>query len=87
MRTIKLLIAATILGFTSLLFAAVNINTATVEELASLDGIGQVKAAAIVEHREAEGDFKSVDDITKVPQIGDATLEKNRDNLTVGGDK
>lgn len=78
---------AVLLSFSTLLFAAVNINTATQAELSELNGVGDAKAAAIIEHREAEGPFKSVDGITAVDGIGDATLEKNRDNLTVGKKK
>ncbi len=61
----------------------ININTATVSELMTLDGIGEVKAKAIVEYREKNGYFKSIDDITLVKGIGEKTLEKNRDKITV----
>lgn len=61
----------------------ININTATVTELMTLDGIGEVKAKAIVEYREANGYFKSIDDLTLVSGIGVKTLEKNRDKITV----
>lgn len=65
-------------------FAKVNINSAGVDELASLTGIGQVKAETIIEYRKANGDFKSVADLTKVTGIGDKTLEKIKDNITIG---
>lgn len=61
----------------------VNINTASVTELMTLDGIGEVKAKAIVEYREANGYFKSIDDLTLVSGIGAKTLEKNRDRIMV----
>ncbi len=61
----------------------ININTATISELMTLDGIGEVKAKAIVEYREQNGYFKSIDDITLVKGIGEKTLEKNRDKITV----
>lgn len=62
----------------------VNINTADAAVLAErLNGIGEKKAQAIVEHREKNGPFKSVDDLKNVSGIGDATLEKNRDLLSV----
>lgn len=61
----------------------ININTASVVELMTLDGIGEVKAKAIVEYRETNGYFKSVDDIMLVKGIGEKTLEKNRDRITV----
>lgn len=61
----------------------VNINTATAKELDSLDGIGPAIAAKIIEYREANGPFKSINDLTKVKGIGSAILEKNRDRLTI----
>lgn len=62
----------------------VNLNTADVEVLESgLIGIGKVKAQAIVDHRTANGPFASVDELLEVKGIGAATLEKNRDKLSV----
>lgn len=61
----------------------ININTATVYELMTLDGIGEVKAKAIVEYREKNGYFKSINDITLVKGIGEKTLEKNRNKIMV----
>jgi len=61
-----------------------NINTATAEQLqAGLVGIGAVKAQAIVEYREEHGPFASVEELLEVKGIGAATLEKNRDRLSV----
>jgi competence protein ComEA len=63
----------------------VNINSADAERLATaLDGVGEVRAQAIVEYRETNGDFPSVASLTAVSGIGPATLESNRDRLTVG---
>lgn len=59
----------------------VNINKAGLEELCTLSGIGEVKAKAIIEWRNANGAFESIEDITKVKGIGAKTLEKNRDRL------
>lgn len=64
-------------------FAKVNINTATTEELATLKGIGKVKAEAIVAYRSANGDFKAVEDLTKVKGIGDKTFENIKEDITV----
>ena len=65
-------------------FAKVNINTATVDELTTLNGIGKAKAEAIVAHRTANGDFKSVDDLNNVKGIGDKIMEKIKPEITVG---
>ena len=61
----------------------ININTASVSELMTLDGIGEVKAKAIVEYRTENGNFKSIDDLVLISGIGEKTLEKNRDRITV----
>jgi competence protein ComEA len=53
----------------------INVNTATAAELDSLPGIGPSKATAIVEYREANGPFTSLNDLDKVSGIGPATLE------------
>ncbi len=62
----------------------VNINTADAETLQkALSGIGKGKALAIVAHREANGEFTSVDELIEVKGIGKAILDKNRDKLAV----
>lgn len=61
----------------------VNINTAGVEDLKTLSGIGDAKAQAIISYREANGGFQSVDELTKVDGIGDATLQKLKDYITI----
>lgn len=61
----------------------VNINEATAEELATLPGIGPVTAASIVEYREQNGGFDSVEQLTEVDGIGPATLDKLSDKVTV----
>ena len=66
--------------------APVNVNTASAAELATLKGIGQSKAQAIVEHRDKNGQFRSVDDLQLVRGIGDKMLEQLRPQVTVGGD-
>jgi len=67
-------------------FKKVNINTAGLEKLVKLPGVGPVKAQAIIEYRENIGKFESVDEITKVKGIGEATLAKVEPYLEVSGD-
>ena len=54
----------------------ININTAGPEELMTLPGIGKVRAAAIIEHREREGDFQENEDIMDVKGIGTGIFSK-----------
>lgn len=61
----------------------ININSATIEELLTLSGIGESKAKAIIEYREENGNFKNIEDIMNVPGIGEALYEKIKDNITV----
>ncbi len=61
----------------------ININTADVEELAQLELIGEKKAQAIIEYREKNGRFRSVDELTNVNGISDAVLDKNIGRITV----
>jgi competence protein ComEA len=61
----------------------ININTASAEELDSLPGIGPAFAQRIIEYRDTNGPFKSIEDITLVSGIGDATFAKIRDLITV----
>ncbi|MDO4242616.1 MAG: ComEA family DNA-binding protein [Actinomyces sp.] len=61
----------------------VNINTATASELETLPGIGPALAARIVEHRQANGPFTSVEDLTDVPGIGSTRMEALREAVTL----
>ena len=61
----------------------VNINTASVVELMSLDGIGESKAKAIIEYRDINGDFENILDIKNVSGIGESIYEKIKDYITV----
>ncbi len=63
--------------------ALVNVNTASATELETLDGIGEVIAAAIVDYRTQNGPFTSVDQLEDVSGIGPSTLEAIRDAVTV----
>ena len=77
------LLASMALSFSA--FAAVNINTATQAELESLDGIGPVKAAAIIDYRKKNGGFKSVDELEKVDGVGPVTLANVKKDVAVSG--
>ncbi|KAA0549342.1 competence protein ComEA [Bacillus sp. BGMRC 2118] len=61
----------------------VNINSATVEQLDILPGIGPSKAESIIAYREENGNFKSVDDLVNVPGIGEKSLDSLREHITV----
>ena len=63
--------------------AKVNINTATVEELMSLKGIGEKKAESIVHYREEIGSFATIDDIKNVKGIGDKIFSKIKDHIAI----
>jgi competence protein ComEA len=64
--------------------ALVNVNTATAAELETLPRIGPAMAQRIIEYREANGPFGSIEDIQNVPGIGPATFEGLKDLITVG---
>ncbi len=73
------------LGSALALAEPLDINTASAEQLSQvMVGVGKVKAAAIVKDREQNGQFKSVDDLTRVKGVKANTVEKNRDKITVG---
>lgn len=61
----------------------VNVNTATEEELIALPGIGEVRAAAIVEYRQEYGPFQAVEDLLLVPGIGEGILNQLMGLVTV----
>jgi competence protein ComEA len=63
--------------------APIDVNSATVDQLEALPGIGPTLAAAIVQERERNGPFRSVDELTRVPGIGDGRLAQLRDLVTV----
>lgn len=84
----KLLLGlCTYLILTSAALAAVNLNTATKEELDAVNGIGPMKAQAILDHRKKNGPFKSVNDLQNVKGFGDKSVSKLRSKLTVGPSK
>ena len=61
-----------------------NINTAKADEIAKvMIGVGPAKADAIIKDRKEHGDFKTLDDMIRVKGIGVATIEKNRDKISI----
>ncbi len=61
----------------------ININTANLEELQKLPGIGPSKAQAIIDYREKVGEFKSIEEIKNVKGIGEKTYEKLKELITI----
>ena len=63
----------------------VDVNAASAEELAqALDGVGEVRAESIVEHREANGPFAAPDELRRVDGVGPVTVEQNRERIRLG---
>src|ERR1043166_7857821 len=83
----KRLLLALVMWFAiyGIALAAVNINTATKEELVTLKGIGPTRAQEIIDHRTKNGPFKTVDDLEKVKGIGPGTMKQIKSQITVTG--
>lgn len=63
--------------------ALININTAPLEELIKLSGVGEIIGARIIEYRESAGGFGTIEEITEVKGIGEKTFEKIKDYICV----
>lgn len=61
----------------------ININTASLEELLKISGIGESKAKNIIEYREINGKFKNIEEIKNINGIGDSLFNKIKDNITI----
>ena len=80
-----LLILVMLVAVATVAGAAVNINTATKEELTSLAGLGDKRAQDIIDYRTKHGPFKTVDDLEKVPGIGPGFMKRLRTQITTSG--
>lgn len=61
----------------------VNINTASMEELMTLTGIGEAKAESIIRYREENGGFQSIEDLMEIGGIKEGVFEKIKDDITI----
>lgn len=61
----------------------ISLNQATLEQLMTLSGIGESKAKLIIEYREINGGFKTIDELKNIKGIGDSIFEKIKDHITV----
>jgi len=67
----------------SVMFGAVNINTATSAQLQTLEGVGPAKAQEIIKYRRSHAGFRSVDELVNVKGIGPKTLEKVKKQVSI----
>lgn len=61
----------------------ININTANIEELKTINGVGDARAKSIIEYREKNGGFKSIDDIKNVTGITEKMFEKIKEQIEI----
>jgi len=85
MKIVRILsIAFFLLAAMPVLADVVNINKADAAALAeNLNGIGMVKAQEIVKYRDTHGKFESIEELSNIKGIGEKTVEKNRDNMSL----
>ena len=84
MKRIVTILASCLIAFAAWATQAVNINTATAEQISeALKGVGLSKAQAIIEYRKANGAFKHADELVNVKGIGLRTVDRNRGNILV----
>ena len=80
----SLLLSLALCPLSAVALEPVNINTADAAALQQVNGIGASKANAIIEYRKANGPFATVDELTKVPGIGEKSLVNLKPQVTVG---
>lgn len=85
MKIVRILsIAFFLLAAMPAMAEVVNINKADAAALAeNLNGIGMVKAKEIVNYRDTHGKFESIEELSNIKGIGEKTVEKNRDNMSL----
>ncbi len=87
MKTFFTLILTAFFSILSWAASTVNVNTASIEEIASaLKGVGLTKAEAIVNYRNSNGSFKHIDELVNVKGIGIRTVDMNREVITLKGE-
>ena len=84
MKSTLRLFALACLAWSSLALARVDINTASSEELQTLKGIGAQRAEKIIQYRNQHGAFRSLDDLTQVPGLGDKIVDGLRKDALAG---
>jgi competence protein ComEA len=81
-KLLRTLVLALTLSPLGAMASPVDINSADAAALEQVKGIGPAKASAIVQFREANGPFTSVDELVKVPGIGEKSVQQMREQLT-----
>lgn len=61
----------------------ININTASIDQLTTLSGIGNSKAQSIIDYRNQNGNFNNIEELSNVTGIGESIIEKIKDNITI----
>ena len=86
MQILRKLVVLVLLGLPAAVLAGgeVDINTADKEILMTLSGVGESFAQKIINYRERNGGFKTVQELTNIRGIGQALVDKNKDILTAG---
>ena len=82
LKMLRISLFALLLFPLSVMAEAIDINSADSTALEQVKGVGPAKAAAIVKYRDEHGPFASVDDLVKVPCIGERSLESLRPQVT-----